>query len=283
MAGAGRNVPLRMTCILIFRLCLEVPLRLRCFCSDTRSRVVAALRLIKENAISRSILEQRRSKRDVTKSKMDTAIKALEGSKILAPFAGRIARVSVKLRQNIRAASPVIDILGEGGLEASINLPASILAHKKKGEKPADTSYIMLEAAPGRRIPARFKEATLEADASSQTYKITFSFKSPDDLLVLPGMNAIIWIENPAKKKREKGNNKISVPSTAIAVAIDGKQKYVWVVDSRLMTISRRNITIADGVGVQVIVTSGLKSGEMIIAAGVSFLSEGMKVYPWSQ
>lgn len=238
-----------------------------------------ALRLIKEDAISKSDLEQRKSQNDVAQSALETAKKALQDSVLVAPFDGAIARVSVKLRQVLQPGGAAITILGNGGLEASINLPSSIVAKAREQQSADDDSYIVLDAAPERRIAIAFKEASLEADTASQTYEITFTFVAPDDLIILPGMNAVVWFKDPSAQVI--GANDVSVPLTAIAS--DGDRKYVWIVDSSSMTVSKRNIVIQPGVGTSVNVVSGLKKGETIVAAGVSVLSDGMKVSPWSK
>jgi RND family efflux transporter MFP subunit len=238
-----------------------------------------AARLIKEDAISRSELEQRKSQRDVNKALLETAEKALQGSVLVAPYAGEIARVSIKKQQAIKAGEPAIEILGAGGLEATINLPSSIIAKAKQQKGSKDDAYLTLSAVPDRRIPAQFKEVTLDADAASQTYEVTLSFKAPEDLNILPGMNATIWFKDPSKRKINE--SKVSVPLTAIVA--DGEQKYVWVVNRESMAVTRRNITVEDGIGSYLIVSSGLKLGETIVAGGASSLSEGMIVRPWTK
>lgn len=238
-----------------------------------------AVRLIKEDAIPLSELEQRKSKRDVNKAQLETAEKALQDSVLVAPYAGNIARVSIREQQAIQAGEPAIQILGAGGLEASINLPSSIIARAKVKKGSENHTYLTLSVAPDRRIPAQFKEATLDADAASQTYEVTFSFIAPEDLNILPGMNATIWFKDPSKS--ESKAPKASVPLTAIVT--DGEQKYVWVVNRESMVVTRRNITVEDGIGAYLNVSSGLELGETIVAAGVSSLSEGMKVRPWSK
>ena len=238
-----------------------------------------AVRLIKEDAISRSELEQRKSKLDVNKAQLETAEKALQDSVLVAPYAGNIARISISKKQTIQAGETAIDILGSGGLEASINLPSSIIARAKEQKEPKNHSYLTLSVAPDRRIPALFKEATLDADAASQTYEVTFTFIAPEDLNILPGMNATIWFKDPGKTVSSA--SKVGVPLPAIVT--DGEQKYVWVVNRESMVVTRRNITVEDGIGPNLIVSSGLELGETIVAAGVSSLSEGMKVRPWSK
>ena len=238
-----------------------------------------ALRLIKEDAISRSELEERKSNRDVLEAQLESDEKTLQDSVLVAPYAGNIARVSIRKQQAIQSGEPAIVILGAGGLEASINLPSSMIAKATKQKGLRAPSYLTLAAAPDRRIPALFKEAMLDADATSQTYEVTFTFKAPEDLNVLPGMNATIWFKDPTKSISK--TPKISVPLTAIVT--DGGQKYVWVLNRDSMIVTRRNITVEDGVGANLNVSSGLELGETIVAAGASTLSEGMKVRPWSK
>ena len=64
-----------------------------------------AMRLMKEDAISRSNLEERKSKRDVSKAQLDTAKKALQDSVLIAPYDGSIAKIQVKKQQAVQAGS----------------------------------------------------------------------------------------------------------------------------------------------------------------------------------
>lgn len=61
----------------------------------------------------------------------------------------------------------------------------------------------------------------------------------------------------------------------------DSDQKYVWMANRESMIVTRRNIAVEDGVGASLNVSRGLELGETSVAAGVSTLSEGMKVRLW--
>ncbi|MBL4680595.1 MAG: efflux RND transporter periplasmic adaptor subunit [Pseudomonadales bacterium] len=238
-----------------------------------------AVRLMKEDAIARSSLEERKSKLDVRKAQLETAQKALQDSVLIAPYDGNIARIHIKKRQAVQAGAEAISIIGEGKFQVSINLPSSVIARADKSQSPTTDSYIILDSSSDRRIPIAFKEVSLEADAASQTYEVVFTFDAPEDLIILPGMNAVVWFRDPGKLTSE--NNKIRIPLTAIAT--DGDQKYVWIVDQNTLMVSKRNIVIEANVGTLVGVINGLKPGETIVASGVSALSEGMKVSRWSK
>ncbi|MCJ8337303.1 MAG: efflux RND transporter periplasmic adaptor subunit [Pseudomonadales bacterium] len=245
--------------------------------SNSNKEYQRAARLIKSRAISRSELEKRRSTRDVDKASFSSAAKALADSVLVAPFSGNIAKVAVKLRQVVQPGEAAVTILGTGGLEATFNLPSSIIARATADTRTASGSYITVDAAPLLRIPAMFKEVSLQADVSSQTHEVTFSFEAPENLIILPGMNALVWFKDPSLVNNQ---SKIMIPLTAIA--IDGQQKYVWVVEPESMQVTRRNISLVSGVGETLAVAKGLQVGEMIVGAGVSYLSQGMIVRPWS-
>jgi len=61
----------------------------------------------------------------------------------------------------------------------------------------------------------------------------------------------------------------------------EGGQQYVWVVDPE-MVVSKRSVTVEEGIGETLLVTAGLAPGETIVGAGAAYLSEGMQVRPWT-
>jgi RND family efflux transporter MFP subunit len=238
-----------------------------------------AERLIKQDAISKSVFEQRRSQRDVNQAQLDTAQKALGDAVLVAPFAGYVAAVTIKANQAIQAGTTAITILGFGQMEVTINLPASIMALADRNDEGVKIAYLLFSFAPEQRIQAKFKEANLSADSASQTYQVTFTFSSPENMNVLPGMNATLWFQDP--RHSLTAAEEVSIPIAS--VGIDGEQKYVWLVDPSDNIVSRRNISIQDGIGEMLVVTSGLQLGDTVVAAGISSVSAGMKVHPWSK
>jgi len=67
------------------------------------------------------------------------------------------------------------------------------------------------------------------------------------------------------------------------AILSDGAARFVWIVDQDSMTVSKREVTVSDGIGETAIVTEGLEMGETIATAGASYLAEGMQVRPWTE
>lgn len=246
---------------------------------NASSEYQRAVNLYKEDAISKSKLEQRKTQLDVSKSELKLADKALDNTVLSAPFSGVVAAVYIKESELVTSGQEAMIIQGTKGLEAKINLPASVIATASKDENRKGNEYIVLEAAPDRHISATFKEVSLRPDATTQTYEAIFSFKAPEDLTILPGMNATVWFDDPSTSNN--GVDSMSIPLAAVIAEND--QKYVWLVDDTTMSVSKIAIVIEAGVGERLKVISGLKKGDMIVAAGTSLLSEGMKVRPWTK
>ena len=235
-----------------------------------------AQRLAEEDAIAQSVLEQRESQYNVALAALDTAEKALSDTTLTAPYPGVVTAVSASALDNVQAGQIVVAIMGSGEMEATFSLPASIIATTPNAQDEAVVSVI-LDAAPGIRIVATFSEANLEADAVSQTYQVSYTFTPPDNLVILPGMNASVLLDPP--QTSASSTNYTVVPLAAIMS--DGTSQYVWIVDQESMQVSRRNITLAEGIGENVTVTDGLVAGDSIVGAGASYLSEGLQVRPW--
>lgn len=236
-----------------------------------------AVRLAEEDAIARNVLEQRKAQYDVSKAQLDQAEKALSDSVLRAPFKGVVAQTMVKELQTLSPGQEVVKYMSADTLEATIDLPARYIANIPKEESNGShhQDFIILDAAPNQLIDAEFKEASLLADTSSQTYAITFSFRPPENLLVLPGMNATVEIRVGNRQQ----TTRVAVPLDAVTT--DGQNQYVWLVDQAAMTVSKRIVSIEPGVGNMIVVIEGLDAGDVIAGAGAAYLSEGMKIREW--
>lgn len=237
-----------------------------------------ARRLVEQNAISQSVLEQRRSSRDVSRAQFEAAQKALDDTELRAPFDGQIAQINVENFQNVGAQQAVATLQSAGAVEAVINIPARIIAYVPV-VNPIDT-FVTLDAAPAVEIPAEFKEAAGQADPTTQTYRARFTFTPPENLLILPGMTG--KVDTTLVYFGESEELGVSVPAGSIVA--EGDDLYVWLLNEDAMTVSKRIITVADDrFGAEVAVIGGLEGGEVIAGAGASYLQDGMRVRAWDK
>ncbi len=235
-----------------------------------------AVRLAEQDAISQSVLEQRKAQRDVAEAALSSAEKALEDTKLVAPFDGVIAQIMATELDVAQPGKPVMTIISIELYEAKINVPANMIATSQ--QRTGQAVILTLDAAPDIQIPATFGQATLVADATSQTFEVTFLFEAPEELVVLPGMTGSVSITAETVNAEEVGA--VSIPLTSIL--IEGDSKYVWLVDKETMTVTRQEVEVVDGIGENIRITTGLEAGDVIAGAGVNYLAEGMQVRAWS-
>ena len=243
---------------------------------NAESEFRRAQRLAEQDAISQSTVESRETQLEVREATVATAQKALEDTVIRAPFAGGISRVLVEQYQNVQAKE-AIAVIQTAETEAIVDVPGTIIARIPQLE-PVGTR-VVLDAAPDVEIPAEFREASGQADSSTQTYQISFTFEPPEGLLDSArhdGDGETTFVFRGAEDILARG---IAVPLGAILA--EGDERFVWVVDGN-MRLEKRAVTLGADVDAMSTVTAGLNGGETIVAAGVSFLAEGMTVRAWT-
>jgi len=242
--------------------------------NNAKSEYERALRLIEEDAISRSVVEAREAQLQVADAALDDARKQLSDTVLRAPFSGGVGRSNVEQFQNVAPQQPVL-ILQSRAVEAVVNVPGSFVAQSNT------IRYfgveVELDAAPGRRFPAQFSEAVGQADNATQTFEAHFTFTPSAELLVLTGMTATLYFEVEDLDTPDEQDG-VAVPLTAIMA--EGSKKYVWVVKGPEKQIERREVQLGDGLGEMHIVTGGLKVGDTIVAAGGAYLQAGDRVRP---
>ena len=235
-----------------------------------------AEKLYAQDAISRSVLDTRRTHSDVARAALETAQNAFDNTTLKAPFAGRMSRVLIRQFQNIQAKEPIA-LLQSSAVEAVINAPSTIVTRARQMEEVK--TQVMLDAAPTVPIEAQLKEVAGQADQATQTYAVSFSFTPPQQLLILPGMTATIELTFHFSDDANIVSEGIAVPLAAILA--EGDNKYVWLV-SQDGVIRKQAVQIQPNLGETITVLDGLNSGDTIVGAGVSFFHEGMKVRPWT-
>ena len=188
----------------------------------------------------------------------------------------------------IDAGQPILTIAQASPIRLQANVPESDLARIKVGDKVL-VSHRGSSEAP---ISALVSTLSPSLDPVSRT-GIVEAVVSNRDQLFTPGQFVTMEIFVG------RSQNAIAVPSAAVqsrAVtaapgpdAVMGEdaqsftgQSYVWVShpagEPGVFTVDRRDITLGDSIGDNVIVASGLNDGDLIVVEGSQDLQEGERV-----
>ncbi len=235
--------------------------------------------LFARSAVSRQELDAARRNKEVSETSVQRARKALEEARLVAPFAGTIARKLVDEFQNVQAKQPVVLLQDDSSLEIRIAIPEGDLGRVRPGLDPKDASVetnpmVEISSFPGRKFPARMKSFSTAADPATRTFAATFRFERPTDIVIRPGMTARLTATLP-DAGGDSAAGAVLIPSNA--VRNDGDGSFVWLVDGS-MSVSPRKVEIGELVGSQVKIVSGLSAGDVIATSGVQQLREGVVV-----
>jgi multidrug efflux pump subunit AcrA (membrane-fusion protein) len=210
-------------------------------------------------------------------TQIQSAKNNLSDATLKAPFSGTIARRNVDNFRNVQAGESIALIQDLSTLDVSYDLPGvDIIAMSLIGFDNV-VSTVTFDAMLDVEMEADLVEFTTQADAATQTYRGRLSVTPPEDLVVLPGMVARVTIRAESKSEAQ-----VKVPLSALAANPDGSP-YVWTLDEPSNSVRRQPVELGEIFDDFVIVSAGLKAGDVIVTAGLSELQDDMVVRPISK
>jgi RND family efflux transporter MFP subunit len=235
--------------------------------------------LIKKDYISKADYDKLKAASDDARARLSKSKKALADTELRAPFTGEIVSRVVENFTNIQAKQAVAVLHDQSSLEVDISIPEQDWRLAKPGlsieERQARSApKVTVSAFPGRQFPAVIKELSTVAEPTTRTFSAAFSFASPKDIVILPGMTAKVSLTLVG---RIDSDQSIRVPASAVGADTDGAP-FVWVVDTGAMSVTRRKVVVGELQGVDVEIQSGLKFKETVAVSGINQLREGMVV-----
>jgi len=234
------------------------------------------LSLIEKNVISKADIDQLKLQYTTANTQLSSAKNNLEYTHLIASFDGVIAKKYTENFQEINAKQPVFALHNIREIHLKINVPESVIIQIPRNDTSRDIVAIF-DDIPGQEFPAKFKEVSLQADEITKTYEVTFSMTSPKDHTILPGMTAIMrGTERLTSADAEK---RFILPSNSVLK--DAAGNFVFIVEP-LENGKGRIVKLPVQIGAitanGIEVFAGIESGQHLVTAGVSKVSDGLIV-----
>ena len=242
----------------------------------------------KKNAISKEELSQAEAQLQVSEAQLALARRALEDTVLLAPFDGTVAEVPATELDMVTPSTKIVLVHDLSKIKIDVIFPETMAIAARKIKAADDTrgvcamAHVYFDSVPGRLFPVKFVEYVSNADAKTQTYVATYVMDAPEDLMIMPGMSATLFIKGTDYRFDSADlANAIVLPESAVAADPDGSFG-VWALEPAseqgVYVARHRTVELASRGNGSVTVLKGVASGERIATAGVSQLTEGRKV-----
>jgi len=228
------------------------------------------------DAVTLQDLQFKQAQFEVAEARFRSSQKALEDTRLVAPFAGRVARRFVENYQNVVAKETVVLLNDDRRLEIVIAIPeadalVARVGSRQSGTPPPIEAEATVSAFSERRFPAQLKEIATQADPVSRTFEVTFGFEPPSDIMLVPGMTARMVVRRTGRAGTPTVQR---LPANAVFSDDDGRTS-VWKVDPATMTVTQATVELGAMLGSDVEVLGGLTDGDLVAVTGVANLREG--------
>ena len=231
--------------------------------------------LLEQNAVSRSVFEEAETQYRLTEVQLENARQELSYSVIEAPFDALITRRMVDNHTNVQPNTDIVRVQDVGELRVRINIPEGLIRYIDEPER--FDLEAQLVSMPGQRLPLVYREHVTEPDEVAQTYEVALAFRDQDAVIALPGMTASVSV-SPREVVEPPG---VVVPVSAIAKDSNGDFRVWRYTDDA--TVHPQPVVVGEIQDRHVAVLSGLDAGDIIVAAGVHALRDGMRVRPMEE
>lgn len=187
----------------------------------------------------------------------------LSYTEIRAPFAGVVARRSVRLGQTVQPNAVLFRVTDPSPLKAQVFIPERQL----KRLQPGQAAAVQVDAVPGKTFLARVSLVSPTIDTQTATFKATVEVTDPSGEL-RPGMFARLGIVFERKPEA------LQIPRVAL-VETDGERS-VFVVQDGVAHQRSVETGLSDSGNVEIV--DGLVGTEQVVIVGQSGLKDGNKV-----
>lgn len=233
-------------------------------------------RLLKSHAVSVQEYEIARASYQDAKSAFENQSNNLVDTRLYAPFTGSIAERKVEKHQRINPGQTIVTLIDPTQIQILFTAPDNYISYLESADK---SFYVEFGLEKGRLFSAELKEyvdASPDGTGIPVYLKITDPSFSAAKMGVKPGFACNVTMNI---KSNDKLGNLPFLPLSALLGAPNSDQKYVWVLNPDTNTVTKRAVHTGSLVdSSNIIITDGLKAGDIVITAGVTQITEGERV-----
>ncbi len=188
-------------------------------------------------------------------------------SVVRSPFTGLVAAKTVEPGEFTSPGQPIVQLIDSSTIKLEVTVPESSIKFIKVGDD-VDVHFTALE----KTVQGKVVRRGVMVTQSTQTFPIEINIPNEDGD-ILPGMRARVIVP------KSTIDNAVVVPRDALLEGVF--QREAMVLSDRKDDLAKANlrvVEIGESRGNSVVVTSGLKAGDMLITQGHRNVVDGTPV-----
>jgi RND family efflux transporter MFP subunit len=201
-------------------------------------------------------------------ARLDNAKRDLKKTVLRAPFDGAIANRYIDAFNEVTRGQKCFDTFELTGMEVAISIPEDAIDEIHMDQK----GEIRFPVFADRTYHGQVTEISKVA-GTANAFPIKLTIADPDQR-IRPGMTARVTLLLSGDDQKAA----YLIPLSAIAQRGDITKGFVYVYDSQTSTVKKTQIEAGSVRGNDAVIYGGVKQGDIVAVAGVSFLEDGQKV-----
>lgn len=239
----------------------------------SKSQMERNKKLLAMQAISKQDYEIAEANYVKAKSAYETSQNTLTDTKLKAPFEGFVEEKYVENYQKVQPGEPIIKLVNPDKLEVSFILPETNVRLTREKMQVA----VEFDTYKGKWFHAQVKEfvdASPDGSGIPVRLAITDSAFNREKYQVYPGFSCKVMLSIA-----NLSGEGYSVPLSAVFEDLKTGETSVWLYNGTENTVRRQKVVTEQLFGTdRVQIHTGLSADDVIVVAGVNYITEGQKV-----
>lgn len=217
---------------------------------------------------ARAGYESKRQSVSYARAQLDLARRDLEKTDLLAPFEGMVAARDVEPFEEVHRGQAIFELFAEGAMQVAVQIPENMIENVYVGQ-PAEIRLPTL----GNRVLHGAVTEVSSAARGANAFPVKATIGASDSR-IRPGITAELSLLLPGQFDQDA----YLVPMTALAPREGESSAYIFVFDQPSSTVHRIAVVSRGIVGDLAAIAGEIGPGDIVVVAGVSFLSDGQEV-----
>lgn len=210
------------------------------------------------------VLRTLRSQVEEASAQLSIARTRLDDTAIYADAPGEITARGIEVGQVVQPGQMIVRIARKEGRDAVFDAPPDLISRSPRDAK----IHVSLSIDPAISAVGRVREVSPQADPLTGTFRVRVGLSEPPPEMRLG--SAVTGRVTLA------GSDGIVIPASALSRSQGSPA--VWVFDPVTETVSLRNVEVSTHRPSEVVLSSGLSPGDIVVTAGVQSLRNGQRV-----